>query len=217
MKQLGRIPATINDEQRQLIESMINGNNGATAIYKKLTDENGPLKDKGGFSYSKSFLDRYIKDSLNKKWDKKSKVWIDLTPSPKEESKRTLTSCMLTPLIQNTILDKIDRITKTLDSINLQLNELNSRVEKAEKLIHEIKLDNPYGKNISLSKDFLNIYLSKKKKKAITINKEIIHRVTKHMKEHHNITENESMAIDAALLLSLYQSTPSSVDPPVHD
>jgi len=191
---------------------------GATVIYEKLTDENGLLKDKGGFLYSKSFLDRYIKDNLNKKWDKNKGIWLDLKASVQEQSKQNSTSsCMLTPLIENSILSKTDYLMKTLENINLQLSELSNRLEKVELLINEIKLDNPYGKNLSLSKDFLNIYLSKKKKKAITINKEIIHRVIKHMEEHHNIAENESMAIDAALLLSLYQSTPSSFNPSVPD
>jgi len=197
---------------------MIDKNKGATIIYEELTDENGPLKDKGVFSLSKSLLDRYIKNTLHKKWDKSKGIWMDLTESVQKQSKHNSTSsCMLTPLIENSILSKTDHLTKTLDNINLQLAELSVRMEKVEKLAKEIKLDNPYGKNLSLSRDFLNIYLSKKKKKAITINKEIIHRVIKHMEEHHNIAENESMAIDAALLLSLYQGTPSSVNPSVPD
>lgn len=117
-----------------------------------------------------------------------------------------------------------DDIKQILDICYLIKNEvknLSSRINSLEKHCLELKDDLAKNKQqnkdviYSLASEFITIYSSEKNKKSIYINNKIIGKIVEKMKNKpYNIEDNDSLAINTALLMALYRKEEPEVSEP---
>ncbi|MCT4621591.1 MAG: hypothetical protein N4A62_19660 [Marinisporobacter sp.] len=204
---MGRSKGEVSEVQKSIIISKIKENKNKQVIFEELKASEEFKKINDEFKYSDAFLYTYIRDTLNKRWDKKNKMWVNTEPKPSVNTAGTKQkeSCPKpsTTSKNDTILENIHALNTLVKDTYNKIYELESKMDKITKFLIQIKKENPYDKNFSLSEEFLKIYCGKKKKLSISLNGEIIKRILEHMETHYDIDESTSSAIDAALILAL--------------
>jgi len=66
--------------------------------------------------------------------------------------------------------------------------------------------NNPYEKVQKFADELIDIYANEKSKKSVNINPLINDRIIEAMHKKYNISNNNALAINTALLLALYKS-----------
>lgn len=90
---------------------------------------------------------------------------------------------------------------KSLPNLNSKIDEIKKWLEdNLELLTNEYII---YSENIST---FIQIYACDKNRKSVYINQEILNKLNKKMKDEYNIINNDSKAIDTAMLIALFSS-----------
>ncbi|MTI47598.1 MAG: hypothetical protein FH761_07135 [Firmicutes bacterium] len=95
-------------------------------------------------------------------------------------------------------------LLNSLDTLNNNIKRIETRLKKVENFMSALKTNNPYNKIREMTDDFISIYASEKDKKSVNINTEIRDRVLKQISQSYGIKNNASLAINTALLISLY-------------
>ena len=104
------------------------------------------------------------------------------------------------------IIDYLKAIHKGITHLDESNRNLSSRLTKLENKISEMQSNNPYVKVQKFADDLINIYANEKSKKSVNVNPLINDRIIDAMAKKYNITNNNSLAVNTALLLALYKS-----------
>ncbi|MCT4606822.1 MAG: hypothetical protein N4A64_12105 [Marinisporobacter sp.] len=91
------------------------------------------------------------------------------------------------------ILNYLQTIDKNLHCINTRLTRIENYIEK----------NSPQAKK-DFSEAFIEIFASSKERESVNINSKLKKRIIEKMAKSKNITHNQSLAINTALLIALY-------------
>ncbi|WP_053956033.1 hypothetical protein [Inediibacterium massiliense] len=91
------------------------------------------------------------------------------------------------------ILNYLQTIDKNLHCINTRLTQIENYIEK----------NSPQAKT-DFSEAFIEIFASNKERESVNINSKLKKRIIEKMAKSRNITHNQSLAINTALLIALY-------------
>ncbi|KNY24781.1 hypothetical protein [Pseudobacteroides cellulosolvens] len=211
---------TIDPETLSIIEKMINQNfnlNKITNVLKK--DRN--------ISLSNTTVGGIVKRNFQKVWDKELKLWVELRIDPKgftsnsqigiddifqftsspEKKDNNMLLIKSEPSSGHSKETQVNSNPKLEDLINTILQKtyrLEKGVEDIKKALSRIEVDNPKEKLINLNNDFVKIFASEKSKASVSINSELKEKTKKFIEEAYGIKDNDSLAINIALLLALY-------------
>ncbi|MFT9493536.1 hypothetical protein, partial [Anaerosolibacter sp.] len=106
----------------------------------------------------------------------------------------------------DTIINFIKDISASIDELKVSFKNLNSRIDEIDHRLNEIRLDAPYEKVREFADELIEIYANEGNKKNVNINPAINRKVLDMMHKKYNISKNNSLAINTALLMSLYQN-----------
>ena len=104
------------------------------------------------------------------------------------------------------IIDYLKTIHKGIMQLDESNRNLSNRLNKLENKISEMQINNPYVKVQKFADDLIDIYANEKSKKSVNVNPLINDRIIEAMARKYNITNNNSLAVNTALLLALYKS-----------
>jgi len=104
------------------------------------------------------------------------------------------------------IIDYLKSLHKSMMLLDESNRNLSNRITKLENKITEMQSNNPYEKVQKFADDLINIYANEKSKKSVNINPLINDRIIEAMHKKYNISNNNALAINTALLLALYKS-----------
>jgi uncharacterized protein YneF (UPF0154 family) len=91
-----------------------------------------------------------------------------------------------------------------MTNLNKNIKALDSKMNKIVNFINKFEEENSPEKFKQFSDDFIRIYAGARNKDSVNINAEIKQRVIKEMKKIYKIRKNQSLAINTALLVALY-------------
>lgn len=94
----------------------------------------------------------------------------------------------------------LDTILNYLQTLNKEIGLLRTKLNKIENYFK----DNSPQKRKELTEEFINIFSSNSKRVSVNINEEIKNRIIKKMDVQKQIKNNQSAAINTALLITLF-------------
>jgi len=94
----------------------------------------------------------------------------------------------------------LNQILNYLETLNKNICSLNSRLNKIENYIQK---NSPQKKKES-TQNFIDIYSSNRKRESVNINSDLKSKIIKKMEKDKEIFGNQSLAINTALLIALY-------------
>lgn len=185
------------------------------------------LKKDRNISLSNTTVGGIVKRNFQKVWDKELKLWVELRIDPKgftsnsqigiddifqftsspEKKDNNMLLIKSEPSSGHSKETQVNSNPKLEDLINTILQKtyrLEKGVEDIKKALSRIEVDNPKEKLINLNNDFVKIFASEKSKASVSINSELKEKTKKFIEEAYGIKDNDSLAINIALLLALY-------------
>ncbi|WP_053957614.1 hypothetical protein [Inediibacterium massiliense] len=97
-----------------------------------------------------------------------------------------------------------DHIMNYLLTLDKNIKPLDSKMNKIVNFINKFEEENSPEKLKQFSDVFIRIYAGTRNKDSVNINAEIKQRVMKEMEKIYKIRKNQSLAINTALLVALY-------------
>ena len=189
------------------------------------------LKKDRNIELSNTTVGGIIKRKFQKAWDKELKQWVNLQESLKDSESNLQIS--IDDLFQFTSKGEENKslsikkeslsgysedrqissgtsisninFEDLIDAILHKTYRLEKGIEDIKKALNRIESDNPKEKLINLSSDFVKIFASEKSKASVSINSELKEKIKKFIEESYGIKDNDSLAINIALLLALYK------------
>ncbi|QZY56489.1 hypothetical protein [Crassaminicella profunda] len=124
-----------------------------------------------------------------------------LIPSKKKPHKKTTK--------KKHVLDEniVNYFYNYMTNLNKNIKALDSKMNKIVNFINKFEEENSPEKLKQFSDDFIRIYAGARNKDSVNINAEIKQRVIKEMEKIYKIRKNQSLAINTALLVALYNSS----------
>ncbi|QZY53897.1 hypothetical protein [Crassaminicella profunda] len=194
---------TLSPQSAVKLKELVQNNTNPREISRILADEYNE-------HYCYQTITRKIKKLYNKYWDTqaKPKKYKPILDGPIQYSffegdahnSKNFTTKSDEP--EQTPSDKTDStILDYLKSIDKKLSYLDTRLTRIENFIEK----NSSQAKKDLTNSFIEIYSCNRKRESVNINAKIKKRIIEKMAQTKNITHNQSLAINTALLIALYE------------
>jgi hypothetical protein len=178
------------------LENLINDNINRNSIitkYKEVSKEN--------LQYKK--LEKFVRDNYNKKWDKNTEKWIEVSNDGQEEKEKDRKKSVKNKKGESEIDKKMDTIIKLLKT-----NIDNCRDMKQYNESNFSKI--PYFQSeegVITFNEFIEFRKSKSMKLAASVNIDLYKKVEKYIMERYGTSDSQSQIIETAFLEILYKNS----------